>query len=146
MKRSLSPDMVAYRSVRVYSTPSLCVGTAPAKAERSVTGRVAGTTSIDTAAKERPMATSKTKSDGKGGSALQKPVTPSKELAAIVGDNPLPRTEVTKKVWDYIKANKLQNEKDRRSIDADEKLEKIFGKKQVTMFEMTKLVNQHLKA
>ncbi|MBX9759976.1 MAG: SWIB/MDM2 domain-containing protein [Beijerinckiaceae bacterium] len=90
------------------------------------------------------MATSETKPKGKGGSALQKPVQPSKELAAIVGATPLPRTEVTKKVWDYIKANNLQNEKDRRSIDADEKLEKIFGKKQVTMFEMTKLVNQHL--
>lgn len=90
------------------------------------------------------MATSKTKSEGKGGSALQKPVTPSKDLAEIVGATPLPRTEVTKKVWDYIKANKLQDDKDRRSINADSKLEKIFGKKQVTMFEMTKLVNQHL--
>ena len=91
------------------------------------------------------MATSKTKSDGKGGSALQKPVTPSKDLAAIVGDAPLPRTEVTKKVWDYIKANNLQDEKDRRSINADDKLEKIFKKKQVTMFEMTKLVSGHVK-
>ena len=91
------------------------------------------------------MATSKTKSEGKGsGSALQRPVTPSKDLAAIVGETPIPRTEVTKKVWDYIKANNLQDEKDRRSINADAKLEKIFGKKQVTMFEMTKLVNQHL--
>jgi len=91
------------------------------------------------------MVTSKTTTAGKGGgSALQRPVTPSKELAAIVGETPLPRTEVTKKVWDYIKANNLQNEKDRRSIDADDKLEKIFNKKQVTMFEMTKLINQHL--
>jgi chromatin remodeling complex protein RSC6 len=108
-----------------------------------VTDRVAGQES-DAAAMERQMATSKTESKGKGGSALQKPVTPSKDLAAIVGETPLPRTEVTKKVWDYIKANKLQDEKDRRSINADAKLEKIFKKKQVTMFEMTKLVNQHL--
>ncbi len=57
----------------------------------------------------------------------------------------MPRTQVTKKVWDYIKANDLHDAKDRRSINADAKLEKIFGKKQVTMFEMTKLVNQHLK-
>ena len=57
----------------------------------------------------------------------------------------IPRTQVVKKVWDYIKANNLQNEKDRRSIDADANLEKVFGKKQVTMFEMTKLINQHLK-
>jgi chromatin remodeling complex protein RSC6 len=90
------------------------------------------------------MATSKKSEGGKGVSALQKPVQPSKELSAIVGETPLPRTEVTKKVWDYIKANNLQDEKDRRSINADAKLEKIFGKKQVTMFEMTKLVNQHL--
>jgi chromatin remodeling complex protein RSC6 len=91
------------------------------------------------------MATTKTKTESKGGgSALQRPVTPSKDLAAIVGETPIPRTEVTKKVWDYIKANNLQDEKDRRSINADAKLEKIFGKKQVTMFEMTKLVNQHL--
>ena len=90
------------------------------------------------------MATKPT-TEGKAGSALQKPVTPSKDLAAIVGAEPIPRTQVTKKVWDYIKANNLQDEKDRRSINADDKLEKIFGKKQVTMFEMTKLVNQHLK-
>ncbi|MDP2357278.1 MAG: SWIB/MDM2 domain-containing protein [Beijerinckiaceae bacterium] len=90
------------------------------------------------------MATKPT-TEGKAVSALQKPVTPSADLAPIVGADPLPRTQVTKKVWDYIKANNLQDEKDRRSINADEKLEKIFGKKQVTMFEMTKLVNQHLK-
>ena len=92
--------------------------------------------------------TGKTKSDGapsKSGSALQKPVTPSKELAAIVGAEAMPRTQVVKKVWDYIKSKDLQNAKDRRSIDADENLEKVFGKKQVTMFEMTKLINQHLK-
>ena len=92
--------------------------------------------------------TTKSKADGgakkSGGSALQKPVTPSKELAAVVGAEPMPRTEVVKKVWDYIKANNLQNEKDRRAIDADANLEKVFGKKQVTMFEMTKLINQHL--
>jgi upstream activation factor subunit UAF30 len=98
---------------------------------------------LKVAAKERLMATKPT-TEGKV-SALQKPVTPSKDLAPIVGADPLPRTQVTKKVWDYIKANNLQDEKDRRSINADDKLEKIFGKKQVTMFEMTKLVNQHLK-
>ncbi|MDB5571752.1 MAG: topoisomerase [Hyphomicrobiales bacterium] len=91
------------------------------------------------------MATKPTSDGGaKGGSALQKPVKPSKELAAVVGEEAIPRTQVVKKVWDYIKANNLQNEKDRRAIDADDKLEKVFGKKQVTMFEMTKLINQHL--
>lgn len=93
--------------------------------------------------------TTKTKAEGgavkSAGSAPQRPVTPSKELAAVVGADAIPRTQVVKKVWDYIKANNLQNEKDRRSIDADANLEKVFGKKQVTMFEMTKLINQHLK-
>lgn len=86
-----------------------------------------------------------TKSPGRGG--LAAPVTPSKELGAIVGNEPLTRGEVTKRVWDYIKANNLQDEKNRRNINADDKLKPIFGgKSQVSMFEMTKLVNQHLKS
>jgi upstream activation factor subunit UAF30 len=79
-------------------------------------------------------------------SAFMKPLSPSKELAAIVGSNPLPRTEVVKKVWAYIKKNNLQDAKNRRAINADDKLKAIFGgKKQVTMFEMTKLISNHLK-
>ncbi len=73
-------------------------------------------------------------------------MTPSAVLAAVVGANPLPRTEVTKKVWEYIKKFKLQNELNKRMIDADEKLKAVFGgKKQVSMFEMTKLISDHLK-
>jgi chromatin remodeling complex protein RSC6 len=79
--------------------------------------------------------------------AFMKPMTPSAELAAIVGKTPLPRTEVTKKLWDYIKANKLQDENNRRLINADTKLQAVFaGQSQVSMFEMTKLVNAHLHA
>jgi chromatin remodeling complex protein RSC6 len=77
--------------------------------------------------------------------ALQKPLQPSKELAAVVGSGPLPRGQVVSKVWDYIKKHDLQNPKDRREILADEKLEPIFGKKKVTMFEMNKYLAQHLK-
>ena len=77
--------------------------------------------------------------------ALSTPVQPSVELAAIVGDKPLPRSEVVKKTWEYIKKHKLQNPKDGREILADDKLEIVFGKKKVTMFEMNKLVNNHLK-
>lgn len=84
-------------------------------------------------------------SEKKANSAFMKPLTPSAELAAIVGTKPLPRTEVTKKLWDYIKSNNLQDAKDRRQINADAKLKPIFGKAQVSMFEMTKLVSQHLK-
>jgi len=82
----------------------------------------------------------------KPNAAFMKPMTPSAVLAAVVGAIPLPRTEVTKKIWDYIKKNKLQNAVNKRLIDADEKLRAVFGgKKQVSMFEMTKLVSNHLK-
>jgi chromatin remodeling complex protein RSC6 len=77
--------------------------------------------------------------------ALQKPLQPSKELAAIVGSNPLPRGEVVSKMWDYIKKNNLQNPENKREILADDKLQPIFGKSKVTMFEMNKHLAQHLK-
>ena len=77
--------------------------------------------------------------------AFMKPMTPSAALAAVVGAKPLPRTEVTKKIWKYIKKHDLQDAKNRRNINADDKLKPVFGgKKQVSMFEMTKLVNNHL--
>ncbi|HXV09086.1 MAG TPA: SWIB/MDM2 domain-containing protein [Burkholderiales bacterium] len=78
--------------------------------------------------------------------AFMKAMTPSGDLAAVVGDRAMPRTEVTKKIWDYIKRNKLQDSANRRMINADDKLRPVFGgKRQVSMFEMTKLVNKHLK-
>ena len=82
----------------------------------------------------------------KPNAAFMKAMTPSGALAAVVGNNPLPRTEVTKKIWDYIKKNKLQDSINRRLINADDKLKQVFGgKRQVSMFEMTKLVSNHLK-
>jgi upstream activation factor subunit UAF30 len=78
-------------------------------------------------------------------SAFAKPLQPSKELAAVVGSDPLPRTEVVSKVWNYIKKHKLQNEANKREILADEKLAAVFGKSKVTMFEMNKFLAQHLK-
>jgi chromatin remodeling complex protein RSC6 len=78
-------------------------------------------------------------------SAFAKPLQPSKELAAVVGSDPLPRTEVVSKMWDYIKKHKLQNEANKREILADEKLAAVFGKNKVTMFEMNKFLAQHLK-
>ncbi len=77
--------------------------------------------------------------------AFMKAMTPSAILAAVVGATPIPRTEVTKKVWDYIKKNKLQDAMNKRMINADEKLRAIFGKAQVSMFEMTKLISNQLK-
>ena len=76
---------------------------------------------------------------------FMKAMTPSAMLAAVVGAMPLPRTEVVKKVWEYIKKNKLQDPINKRMINADEKLREIFGKAQVSMFEMTKILNKHLK-
>ena len=81
----------------------------------------------------------------KANAALQKPLQPSKELAAVVGFDPLPRPQMVSRVWDYIKQHDLQNPKNRREIMADEKLKPIFGKDKVTMFEMNKYLAQHLK-
>ena len=81
----------------------------------------------------------------KPNAAFMKPMTPSSLLAEIVGAKPLPRTEVTSKVWAYIKKHNLQDAKDRKQINADDKLKAVFGgKKAVNMFEMTKLVSKHL--
>ena len=92
------------------------------------------------------MAKKAAKSKRKPNAAFMKPVQPSAALAEVVGSKPLPRTEVTKKLWAYIKKNDLQDAKKRTQINADEKLLPIFGgKKQVSMFEMTKLVGAHLK-
>ena len=82
----------------------------------------------------------------KPNAAFMKPMTPSAALGAVIGASAQPRTEVTKKIWAYIKKHGLQDSKNRRNINADEKLKDVFGgKKQVSMFEMTKLVNKHLK-
>jgi chromatin remodeling complex protein RSC6 len=100
------------------------------------------------AAKKAPAkkaAAKKPAAKRKPNAAFMKALTPSAALAAIVGANPLPRTEVTKKIWDYIKKNKLQDAVNKRMINADAKLKEIFKKAQVSMFEMTKLVSGHLK-
>ena len=82
----------------------------------------------------------------KANAAFMKPLTPSEALAKVVGDKPLPRTEVVKKLWAYIKKNDLQDKKNRRNINADANLKVVFGgKATVNMFEMTKLVSKHLK-
>jgi chromatin remodeling complex protein RSC6 len=88
----------------------------------------------------------KAKTKRKPNAAFMKPMTPSASLGAVIGAAAQPRTEVTKKIWAYIKKNKLQDDKNRRMINADDKLKEVFGgKKQVSMFEMTKLVSKHLK-
>jgi upstream activation factor subunit UAF30 len=97
-----------------------------------------------TAAKKAPATKKTSAAKATAGSGFTKPMTPSPELAAVIGSTPLPRTEVTKKIWEYIKANNLQDAANKRNINADAKLEPIFGKPQVTMFEMTKLLSAHI--
>lgn len=107
-----------------------------AKAKTKKTAKRAATTGKKTA--------KKAKTKRKPNAAFMKAMTPSSALAAIVGSKAIPRTEVTKKLWAYIKKQGLQDKVQRRNIHADDKLKPIFGKKMVNMFEMTKLVNKHL--
>jgi len=97
-------------------------------------------TAKTTASKSTPAETT---TKARGGIAQQ--VTPSPELGAIVGKEPLTRAELTKRVWDYIKSHDLQDANDRRRINPDAALKKVLGNDQVSMFEMTKLINQHVK-
>jgi chromatin remodeling complex protein RSC6 len=99
----------------------------------------------ETAAAEKKVKATGNRAGGARG-GITAPVTPSPELAEIVGKNDLPRSEVVSKMWAYIKKNDLQDAKDRRQINADEKLAKIFGKKSVSMFEMNKHLSAHLSA
>jgi chromatin remodeling complex protein RSC6 len=97
-------------------------------------------------ASKKAPAKKKAASKRKPNAAFMKAMQPDPSLSAVIGGSPMPRTEVTKKIWNYIKKNNLQDSKNRRNINADDKLREVFGgKKQVSMFEMTKLVNKHLK-
>ena len=97
-------------------------------------------------ASKKAPAKKKSASKRKPNAAFMKAMQPSPQLAAVIGSGTMPRTEVTKKIWGYIKKNNLQDQKNKRMINSDDKLRDVFGgKKQVSMFEMTKLVNKHLK-
>ena len=97
-------------------------------------------------ASKKAPAKKKSASKRKPNAAFMKPMNPSPALAAVIGGSAMPRTEVTKKLWGYIKRNGLQDRVNRRNINADDKLRPVFGgRSQVSMFEMTRLVNNHLK-
>src|SRR5215213_1894927 len=85
------------------------------------------------------------KSARKPNAAFMAPLTPSPALAEVVGSKPIPRTEIVKKIWEYIKKNNLQDKKNRRMINADAKLKPVFGKDQISMFELAKALNKHVK-
>src|SRR3954471_4970840 len=116
-------------------------------AKKPAAKRPAAKKSVKKAAAKRPAAKAKKPaSKRKPNAAFMKPMTVSSTLASVIGSNPMPRTEVTSKLWGYIKKNNLQDKTNRRMINADDKLRDVFGgKRQVSMFEMTKLVSKHLK-
>ena len=120
---------------------------APAKksSAKKATAKKAPAKKSAAKAPAKKSAAKKSTAKRKPNAAFMKAMTPSASLAAIVGSSALPRTEVTKKVWDYIKKNKLQDAVNRRMINADDKLKQVLGKAKVTMFEMTKLISSHLK-
>ena len=96
------------------------------------------------AAKPAAKPAAKTAAKRKPNAAFMAALKPSPQLAAVIGDKPLPRTEITKKLWEYIKKYNLQDSANKRMINGDDKLKAIFGKPQVSMFEMTKLVSKHI--
>jgi chromatin remodeling complex protein RSC6 len=121
------------------------MATTKKKTVKKTTARPKAKAKTTTRAKAKAKPAAKAAKGGAANSAFMKPMKPSLALAKVVGEAPQPRSEITKRVWAYIKKHDLQDAKDRRSINADDTLGPVFGrKKQVTMFELTKLVNKHL--
>jgi upstream activation factor subunit UAF30 len=114
------------------------------KAAKKATKKVAKKATKKVAKKATKKVAKKAKTKRKPNAAFMKAMTPSADLAAVVGGKALPRTQAVKKIWDYIKKNNLQNPKNRRNILADDKLKKLFGKNEITMFELAKIINKHL--
>ncbi len=104
------------------------------------------TTTTKAAAPAAPKKAAAKKAAGGASTGLKAPLTPSPALAAVVGSTPLPRTEIIKKIWDYIKAKGLQDAQNKRMINSDDKLKELFeGKKQISMFDLAKVVSKHVK-
>ena len=115
-------------------------------AKKSVPKKAAKKTVKKAAPKKAAKKAAKKKSARKPNAAFMAPLTPSATLAEVIGTKPLPRTEIIKKIWDYIKKNKLQDQKNKRMINADAKLKAVFaGKGQISMFELAKVINKHVK-
>ena len=153
-KKSTARRSGAKRPARKAAKKSARKGSAK-KATKKAAKRGAAKKATKKAAKKAPAKKAAKKSSAKKAKkaskrapnpAFMKAMTPSSELAAVIGDRPMPRTEVTKRIWDYIRKNNLQDPKERRMINADDRLRSVFGgRSRVSMFEMTKLVNNHLK-
>jgi upstream activation factor subunit UAF30 len=117
---------------------------APKKAAKKAAPKKAAKKAAPKKAAKKKAAPKK-KSARKPNAAFMAPLTPSPTLAEVIGSKAVPRTEVVKKIWDYIKKNNLQDKKNRRNINADGKLRPLFGKDQISMFDLAKIVNKHVK-
>ena len=136
-KAAAPAEKTAAKTVKAVAAPAK-KATAPVK-----TAAADAAPATKTAAKKAPAKKVATKRTAN--SAFMKALTPSPELAAIVGSQPIPRTEVVKQMWVYIKEHNLQDEANKRMVNADDKLKAVFGKPQVSMFEMAGLIGKHLK-
>ena len=114
-------------------------------AKKAPAKKAAAKTASKSAAKAAPKKSAAKKSTRKPNAAFMAPLQPDDTLAAVVGSKPIPRTEIVKKVWDHIKKNNLQDKNNRRMINADEKTKALFGKDQISMFDLAKIVNNHIK-
>ena len=132
-KSAVKKSAVKKTAVKKAAVKKAAVKKAAAPAKKPVARKTAARKAAKPAVKRTPNA------------AFMKAMTPSAMLAAVVGAMPLPRTEVVKRVWEYIKKNKLQDAVNKRMINADDKLKELFGKAKVSMFELTKIISQHLK-
>jgi chromatin remodeling complex protein RSC6 len=140
--KKAAPAKKAAAPAKKAAAPAAKKSAAPAKKAAAPAKKAAAPAAKKAAPAKKAAAPAKKRTPN---AAFMKALTPSAALAAIVGAAPLPRTDVTKKVWEYIKKNKLQDELQKRVINADAKLKEIFGKAKADMFEMTKLINSHLK-
>lgn len=114
-------------------------------AKKAPAKKTAAKTTTKAAGKAAPKKTAAKKSGRKPNAAFMAPLQPDETLAAVVGNKPIPRTEIVKKVWDHIKKNNLQDKNNKRMINADEKTRTLFGKDQISMFDLAKIVNNHIK-
>ena len=115
------------------------------KAVKKAAKKAAPKKAVKKVAKKAAPKAAKKKSARKPNAAFMAPLTASPALAEVIGSKPLPRTEIVKKIWDYIRKNNLQDKKNRRMINADTKLKPLFGKDQISMFDLAKIVSKHVK-
>lgn len=142
VKAAAKPAAKAAAPAKKAAAPAAKKAAAPAAKKAAPAAKKAAAPAKAAPAAKKAAAPAKKRT---ASAAFMKPMTPSDALAAIIGKGPFPRTEVTKKVWEYIKKHKLQDELNKRMINADAKLKAIFNKAQASMFEMTKMISGHLK-